>query len=198
MAVTGRGGAPSPDARRSLPAGELQRVLRARARALAREAVDDSAADTVDLAIVRVGAERHALELRHLDEVRVVARPTRVPAAPAVWAGMVAVRGTLYPVLDLSRFLGIEGTDRTAAGGPDAVVVLVSVGGLAAGLLVDDLPELVRIPREDLRTLAVSGGGSGTVTRLTPDLSSILDLDAAFADPRIHSDEGNPINGGDA
>lgn len=173
---------------------ELQRIFRERAAALARAETEDEAVDFVEVMVVRVGAERYAIELRHVDEVRAVERPARLPAASKTWAGLVAVRGALYPVLDLSRFLGVA----SAGTGFGATVVLVSVGGLSAGLIVDDVPELARIPREYLQGSPSVREGPAAVRGITPDLVSILDLEAAFADPRVQPTEDQPISGGQA
>ncbi len=175
------------------PAAELERILRRRADALARPLEDDTAPDTVELAVLRLGRERYALELRFLEEVRAAGRPAPLPGAPPPWAGVTAVRGKLYPVVDLSRALGLP----EGSGGDGGTVVLVSVDGMSAGLLVDDVPQLLQVARGDIEALPDSREGSGAVRGITPDLVSILDPEALFADPRLDSTDDPASTGGD-
>ncbi|MDQ4025764.1 MAG: chemotaxis protein CheW [Actinomycetota bacterium] len=171
---------------------ELETVLRERAETLGA-ADEEPDSEMVELALLRLGGERHAIELDRLVEVRIVDRIARVPGVPTAWAGMIAVRGALFPVLDLARLLGVAET-RPAA---PAVIVLVWTGGASTGLLVDDVPEVTRVRREDLaRASATPDSPSGAVTGVTRGLVSLLDLDAVLSDPRI--DPTVPRQGGNS
>lgn len=166
---------------RSATADELETVLRERAETLAVQD-DDPGSETVELALLRLGGEHYAIELNRLVEVRIVSRVARVPGVPTAWAGMVAVRGVLFPVLDLARLLGAA---EMPAVEPAVVVLLSGVGG-STGVLLDDLPEVVRVRQEDLARANAASESSRAVTGITTGLVSLLDLDAVLSDPRIH------------
>jgi len=89
----------------------------------------------------RVADEQYLLDVRAVKEVSRVQRLTPVPRAPVGIAGVIDLRGTFIPVVDVRQRLG---------GGPTTVdprcsrIVVVVVGGRLAGLLVDGLNPVVR------------------------------------------------------
>jgi chemotaxis signal transduction protein len=62
---------------------------------------------------------------------------TRVPGCPEIIAGMVNVRGTIVPILDLWKHRGKKQ--------PAKIVILATTQG-SVGLLVGDIVDLVRFP----------------------------------------------------
>ncbi len=91
----------------------------------------------------RVGEERYLLDVATVKEVSRVQRLTSVPRAPAGIAGVIDLRGTFIPVVDVRPRLG--GGD-TAVDPRSSRIVVVGVGGRVAGLLVDALHPVVRFP----------------------------------------------------
>jgi purine-binding chemotaxis protein CheW len=161
-----------------------RRILEERARALAGVPVAEEPADTVELVVLTVGPERYGVDADQVREIRSLAELTPVPGTPPIWAGIVNVRGTLYPVLDLRRYLGLPGAD---AGDQARKVVLVSAGTLAVGLMVEDASEVRPVVADAVRPPL--GGASEAVTAtvrgVTDDLLAILDVDVLLADPRL-------------
>jgi chemotaxis signal transduction protein len=96
----------------------------------------------------------------------------------------VNVRGTLYPVLDLHRYLELP--DAAASEG-DKKVLLVSGSGLTIGLLVDDAPEIRRVPAAAVGfpLRGTSEAARRIVRGVTDDLLAVLDADALLSDPRL-------------
>ncbi|GMV09001.1 MAG: hypothetical protein AMXMBFR55_07350 [Gemmatimonadota bacterium] len=69
---------------------------------------------------------------------------TRLPGAPAAVRGLLNVRGTLVPVLDLGARFG-----HGRAGGGEGSVVIGVTEGRALGLLVDDVHEVSEFADRD-------------------------------------------------
>ena len=161
-----------------------QRVLEERARALAAALVTEEPVDTVELVVLTVGPERYGVDAERVGEVRPLAELTPVPGAPPFWAGIVNVRGTLYPVLDLHRYLGLPRAD-----GDDQArtVVLVSGAGLTVGLMVEDAAGVRPVPAGAVGPPlgAASDAVNAAVRGVTEDLLAILDIEALLADPRL-------------
>jgi purine-binding chemotaxis protein CheW len=171
------------------PAGAAtRRILEERARALAGALVAEEPADNVELVVLTVGSERYGVDADRVREIRSLAELTPVPGTPPFWAGIVNVRGTLYPVLDLRRYLDLPG----AEGGDQArKVALVSAAGLAVGLMVEDASG-VRPVAPDAVGPPLGGASeavSATVRGVTDDLLAILDVEALLADPRLGVNE---------
>ena len=161
-----------------------RRVFEERARILARPLRPEEPDGIVEMIVMSVGSERYGVDGRSVREVVERADVTPVPGTPAFWSGIVNVRGTLHPVLDLRRYLSLADG---AAAGSTTTVVLVSGAGLTAGILVDDAPELRRLPGAAVGPPL--GGTPDTVHRVargvTEDLLTVLDVEALLADPRL-------------
>lgn len=159
----------------------VQGVLEERARRLARPLQGDGGADTLELVVLTLGRERYGVDARRALEVHPLTAIAPVPGTPAFWAGVVNVRGTLYPVLDLRQYLGlpeVEARERVQN------VVLVSGPGLIIGLLVDHAPGVLRVVASTIAPPI--GGMSESVRRVvqgvTEDTLAILDVDALLSD----------------
>jgi purine-binding chemotaxis protein CheW len=165
-------------------AGTVARILAERARALARPLHGEVPGETVELVVLAVGPERYGLDTGHVTEVQALTGLARVPGLPPVWAGIVNLRGTLCPVLDLRRYLSLpEPGGRAAA----RKVALVAGTGLTVGLLVDDALGIARIPASRIGPplMGAPGATRAEVRGVTPDLLTVLDADELLADPRL-------------
>ena len=165
-------------------AADIERVLEERARALARVPAAENHNNEIELVVLALGAERYGVDILQVQSIQ--ARPglARVPGLPAFWAGLVNLRGRLYPVLNLRRFLALAG--EPAEGGK---VVVVAGGDLSVALWVDDVLEIRRVlldeisaPLADAATAAQRGHG---VRGVTPDLLVVLDLEVLLGDARL-------------
>jgi purine-binding chemotaxis protein CheW len=182
-AVTGVAGSLTGAAAAADPA-TVARILARRARELAVPLPGPDTGDTVELVVLTVGPEQYGVETGHVVEVLTLAGLARVPGLPRPWAGLVNVRGTLYPVLDLRCYLSLpEPAQRVEA----AKVALVADAGLTVGLLVDDALEIRRIPVGQLGPPLVGSAGAtrAQVRGVTPDLLTVLNAAGLLADPRL-------------
>jgi purine-binding chemotaxis protein CheW len=125
------------------------------------------------LAFMSAG-RRFALPLRHVREVvRLPATLARMPRMPAWLRGIANHRGEALPVVDLAAHLG--GTSSPEA---RALLLVVTVGGTKAGLLVEAVEGLKHVAAaslpvlgEDvaLRGAAVTDSGEAVPSLLSPD-----------------------------
>jgi len=99
----------------------VERILQERANALAVPPKAESADDALSVVVVAVGPERYGIEITRIREVQPLHGLVGVPGAPSTWAGLVNLRGSLYPVLNLRVHLGLE----PGPIGSDARVVVV-------------------------------------------------------------------------
>jgi purine-binding chemotaxis protein CheW len=178
--VTGR---PAPAAPAADPAA-VGRILAERARVLAMPLHTADAGNTLELVVLAVGPEQYGVDTGHVLEVVTLGGLARVPGLPPPWAGIVNVRGTLYPVLDLRRYLALpEPAQRPGS----TKVALVGHAGPTVGLLVDDAVEIRRVPAAQVGPPL--GGSAGAARRqvrgVTPDLLTVLDVAGLLADPRL-------------
>jgi purine-binding chemotaxis protein CheW len=90
------------------------------------------AENQVDLATFEVHGREYALDVAQIREIVRAAEVTPLPKAPVLIEGVVDLRGSVVPVVDLGRALGGE----PVAPGPAARIVLLELDGLRLGLRV--------------------------------------------------------------
>jgi purine-binding chemotaxis protein CheW len=96
----------------------------------------------VQLVTFRLGTEEFGLDVFAVHEILRYTEPTPVPRAPAFVEGVMDVRGTLVPVVDLRRRFELPNAET----GEDTRIVLVEFGGERLGLVVDAVSEVMRVP----------------------------------------------------
>jgi len=161
-----------------------RRILEERAAVLARPLRAEEPAGTVELVVLALGPERYGVEAQRVREVLPLADLAPVPGAPSVWRGIVNVRGTLYPVLDLRRYLSLP--DREHADRPEKVVLVLGAS-LTIAIAVDDVPEIRRLPAAAIGPALAGPSESAreSVQGVTDDLLTVLDVEALLADPML-------------
>jgi purine-binding chemotaxis protein CheW len=130
--------------------------------------------------IFRLGDGRYAVEIA---AVREIIRPqpiTVVPLAPPFVVGVLNLRGSIVPVLDLRRRCGLAAAPQTR----DSRVVVVQVEGVTVGLQVDSVSEVVSLSPDCIEPAPslIDGGREQLllgVARLDQHLVMLLDLGAA-------------------
>jgi purine-binding chemotaxis protein CheW len=125
---------------------------------------------------------RYALPVERVREIARLRPITPVPRLPAAVLGVVSLRGEIVQVIDLRRRLGIESAPQPEGAGRIVVVYAGDAG--VAGLRVDRVSEVMRVPETAIRPSAADAGavealcsrGESFVSLL--DLEKVLDLDA--------------------
>ncbi|MGI1661640.1 chemotaxis protein CheW [Palleronia sp. KMU-117] len=132
----------------------------------------------IELLTFRVGEQEYSVDIMQVREIRSWTHATSLPHAPAFVRGVINLRGTVLPVLDLALRLGL------ATEGPDArhVIIVVQSGGRTVGLRVDAVSDILTIPRSELQAPPelATGAGRGFVQSLTlieGRMVRLLDLD---------------------
>ena len=105
---------------------------------------DTSQAASGDLELLsfRVADQEYSVDIMSVREIRGWTRATSLPHAPDYVRGVINLRGSVLPVVDLATRLGIE------AGEPNerSVIIVVDVGGRTVGLRVDAVSDILSIP----------------------------------------------------
>jgi purine-binding chemotaxis protein CheW len=90
----------------------------------------------------QVGGQRFCIEVLSVREIRGWSPATPLPNAPPYVLGVVNLRGTVLPVIDLGARLGLPPADPTER----HVMIVVCLGDRLVGLLVDAVSEIVTLP----------------------------------------------------
>lgn len=140
---------------------ERSRILQRRAEQLAARVDEQRYTDAEDAVIIlRIGADRFALNV--LDVIEVVTHPklAPVPHAPAQVAGLIQVRGEICPIYHLPRLLQLK---EASAASPHFVLLLRSPQG-DFGVGADDVEDVRWIPRRSRMQGASTRGLAGWTT----------------------------------
>ena len=96
----------------------------------------------VQIVAFRVGGDEFGLDVFSVHEILRHQPVTAVPQAPAFVEGVLEVRGTVLPVVDLRRRLEAPEVGLDV----DTRIVVVEFGGERLGLVVDAVREVLRVP----------------------------------------------------
>lgn len=98
-----------------------------------------------------VGGEIYAIGILDVNEIIEVGNMTRVPMTPGFIRGVINLRGSVVPVVDLSCRLGRRPSELTKR----SCIVLVEVTAhdlhQTIGMLVDEVNEILEIDREHIQ-----------------------------------------------
>ena len=109
------------------------------------QATDDDA----QVVIFRLGAEEFGVPIMSVQEiVRVPEVLTRVPKTPHFVEGVINLRGTVLPVIDQRKRLGMDAIERNDR----QRIMVYTLGGLRTGFIVDSVAEVLRIGRGHIET----------------------------------------------
>ncbi len=153
----------------------MQAVWRERARRLSQRPVSDGAGqNALPVIVLGIGKERYGIDLPDVAEVLPPVRATPVPGAAAVISGVINVHGEIRPVIDLRRFLRIEG-DRN---GGLARVILLRKDGRELALQIDSVEQIRWIGSGELQPAGLSTRIKGSTT----DRLMLLSTEALFTE----------------
>lgn len=173
------------------PAAEPERILQARARALAQPRESSDRAETIPLLEFRLARERYAVETRYVHEVHPLRELTPLPGTPPFLRGIVNLRGRIVAVLDLKGFFDLPETGFTDL----HRIVVVRGNDMEVGLLADVVVGVQELPVERMQPSlpTLTGIRAQYLMGVTDERLVVLDVARILADPRIvvHDDNGS-------
>ena len=95
----------------------------------------------------RIGAEDYGIDLLSVQEIRGYEPCTHLVNAPEFVKGIIQLRGTIVPILDLRLRFGIGAPAYDAL----TVVIILNVAGRTIGMVVDSVKDVVALTPEQIR-----------------------------------------------
>ena len=126
---------------------------------------DNNSDGTIELLTFQLAGHEYALDIMSVREIRSWTRATPLPHAPTCMRGVINLRGTVLPVLDLGDRLGLLPQVQSER----AVIIVVTQGESLTGLLVDAVSDIVALTKDDLQPPPdlANGAATGMVSALT-------------------------------
>ena len=94
----------------------------------------------------RLGDEEYAIDILKVQEIRAHEAVTRIANAPAYLKGVINLRGTIVPIVDLRVKLGME---RLADA--SAVAIILNLDGRVMGMVVDAVSAVVALAEDEVK-----------------------------------------------
>jgi len=95
----------------------------------------------------KLGAEEYGIDILRVQEIRSFEQPTRIANAPAHVLGVVNLRGTIVPIVDMRVKFNLEQKAYDAF----TVVIVLHIGARVVGMVVDGVSDVITLAQEQLR-----------------------------------------------
>ena len=113
---------------------------------MAKEIKEKVRAAELQLVIFRLANEEFAVPIAQVREIIRIQNITPVPKAPIYLEGVINLRGQIIAVMDLAKRFGLEVPGRSEK----ARIVVSEAHGNTVGLIVDEVPEVLRLPEDQV------------------------------------------------
>ena len=122
---------------------------------------------TEQLVMLRLADEDYGVEITHVREIIRMQNITEVPQAPAGAEGIINLRGSVIPVVDLCQRFGMATSDNS----PETRIVVVDTEDQTVGLVVDAVTEVITVG-----TSSIEPVGNLAAAAASSDLRGIVNL----------------------
>ncbi|MFT6674182.1 MAG: purine-binding chemotaxis protein CheW [Sulfitobacter sp.] len=138
---------------------------------------------SIELLTFQLADQEYSLDIMSVREIRGWTRATPLPHAPQFMKGVINLRGTVLPVMDLAQRLGLPAREQNDRN----VIIVVKHEDSMTGLLVDAVSDIIALTSDDLQPPPElsSGTASGVISALTlidDRMIRVLDLAATIND----------------
>lgn len=136
------------------------------------------AADGSQFLTFRLADEEYGLEILRVQEIKGYSRVTPLPNTPAEIKGVMNLRGTVVPIIDLRTRFGLASAEYTRF----TVIIVVTVGAKVVGLVVDAVSDVLNVTAKEVVPTPDLGAGVDTsfmtgIARTGERLVTLLNID---------------------
>jgi len=108
----------------------------------------------IQLVVFKLGREEYAVSILQVQEIKRITEITRVPHTPEYIKGVINLRGSVLPVIDLKKRLNLPQQVSTE----DARIIIVKVNEISVGMMVDAVSEVMTINEKNIDSPDVVAG----------------------------------------
>jgi purine-binding chemotaxis protein CheW len=143
---------------------------------------DAIAAGSNQVLTFTLGEETYGVDILRVQEIRGWSPVTRIPQAPTHVLGVLNLRGSIVPIVDLRMRFNLERAEYT----PLTVIIVLSVespvGRRDFGLVVDGVSDVIDVPNGDVKPAPELGGQVSTefiegLAAVSGRMVMLLDID---------------------
>ncbi len=116
------------------------------------------ATDSDQFLTFTIQGEEYGIEILRVQEIKGFSKIRPIPNAPAYVKGVMNLRGTVVPIVDLRARFGMCEAEYNQF----TVIIVVSVGTRVVGLLVDAVSDVLNINRQQIEETPEMGSDTDT------------------------------------
>ncbi len=125
-----------------------------------------------------LAGEEYGVEILKVQEIRGYSDVTAIPNTPAHLKGVMDLRGTIIPVVDLRTKLSMPEAEYSSF----TVIIVLKVTTKVMGVIVDGVSDVLNIPRSDIQPAPDFGADMDTrfirgMAKAGDKLVALLDMD---------------------
>ena len=148
----------------------------------------DENSNASELVAFRVGEQEYCVDIMSVREIRGWTPATALPDAPEFVKGVINLRGSVLPIVDLAKRLELRETDPSER----HVIIISQIGTQIVGLLVDAVSDILTVMSEKIQpTPDVASEVAKSFVRgvlaLEGRMISLIDLDRVL--PAFQSED---------
>jgi purine-binding chemotaxis protein CheW len=145
-----------------------------------------SVADSDQFLTFTLQDEEYGIEILRVQEIKGFTKVRPIPNAPSYVKGVVNLRGTVVPILDLRSRFGMSDAEYNQF----TVIIMVSVGAKVVGLVVDAVSDVLNIAGSAIEETPELGGEVDTsffrgMGKVGEKLVLLLNVDKLLAGEKL-------------
>lgn len=134
----------------------------------------------------RLDQEEYGIDILKVQEIRGYESPTRVANAPNFIKGVVNLRGTIVPIVDMRLKFNCAKAEYNSF----TVVIILNLRSRIVGIVVDSVSDVMELPAENLKTApdidsVIDNGSVLGLGSLGDRMLILLDIERLMADPAM-------------
>jgi purine-binding chemotaxis protein CheW len=151
---------------------------------------DDVRASTSQYLTFTLAEEQYAVEVYDVKEVLEYTTVTRVPRTQEFMRGVINLRGSVVPVIDLRLKFGMGETEKTIATSIIVMEVEIGNGKVTVGTLADSVQEVIDLDNDQIEPAPQIGTRIDTefirgIGKQDERFIIILDIDRIFTEEEL-------------
>ena len=115
--------------------------------------------EEIRICLFSIGDDKYAVPVDLLAEIIIPQKVFPVPTTPSHVLGVINLRGNIVPIVDIRSALSLPQSSATNQ------IAIIRLGTMAVGIVVDNVSEVVGVPKTSLQPVPTDNGPQSENTR---------------------------------